>query len=620
MPSSFRTIVVILCCIFANSGAADTQPAPQTINDLRYGETLYHFFQENYFSAITHLTVADKQQPIQYQGSDPELLLGSLYLSYGMHRQAGDIFSRLLDANTPQHIQDKTWFYLARLRYLGGHLDTAQEALQKIINPLPVYHEGSRWNLLTNILLQKKEYQQAIENIKNFSGEPIWNAYSQFNIGVSLSSAKQADASQTWLESVGNTISDEQEMLALRDRANLALGYTQIQANKPEQAIKAFEHIRLSGPLSNKALLGIGWAYHLQKNYDAALIPWMELRNRHTINTSVQEALLAIPHTLELLDKPQAALAYYNEAVNTYDNELTRLANVLRAVETGELLDALKPRSMDDESLQLREQSNLPDSISAPYLSNLLASRQFQNTYQSYRELLFLQQRLRFWQQQTPSYKLMLTERANAYQHKLKIIRDDQRLETLTAHKQQRDKLAAELQQIETTENSLALVKDEERDVLNRLNRIETKLQLLKGHGDYSEQAEKFRLLKGMLTWQTDSEFVARHWQLKRSMIELDRSIIKAETAKASLQNSWQRQAPSAFNDFQRRLSGYTARLHHLQQQIDLITTEQTRFLQSLAINTLRQKRRQLENYHIRAKYGLTRLYDKLNKDRQGTK
>ena len=617
MPLSFKTVVLLLCCSLSNSSLAESKITPQSINDLRYGETLYHFFQENYFSAITHLTVAEAQQPIQDQGSEPELLLGSLYLSYGMHRSASDIFTRLLDNNAPQYTQDKTWFYLAKLRYVGGHFDAASEALQKIKNTLPSYHEGSRWNLLANILLKQQKHQQAIDTLQHFSGDPIWKAYSQFNLGVALSRAKQVQQGQQWLDTVGRLPAPEQEIRALRDRANLALGYTYIQSQTPENAVEAFGRIRQSGPLSNKALLGIGWAHHLKKNYNEALTPWMELRKRHTINTSVQEALLAIPHTLELLDKKQAALAYYNEAVNTYDNELTRLANVLRAVETGELLDALKPRSMDDESLQLREQSQLPDSISTPYLSNLLASQEFQSTYQSYRELLFLQHRLRFWQAQLPSYHLMLTEREKGYQKKLITIRDDKRPEHLSAFIERRDQLAQELDEIQSTENGFALVQGDERGVLKRLNRIEKKLSRLQGRGDYTEHAEKFRILKGLLSWKVDTEFVSRHWQLKRNLIELDRNIKKAGIAKASLQNSWQRQAPSTFTDYQSRLARLSARLQYLQEQINIVSAEQTRFLQQLAVNTLRQRRRQLENYHIRAKYGLTRLYDKLQKDKR---
>ncbi|MFO7602219.1 MAG: hypothetical protein R6X06_00210, partial [Gammaproteobacteria bacterium] len=256
MPLPLRTVALFLCCSLASSAAPATPPAPQPINDLRYGETLFHFFQENYFSAITRLTVAEKQAPIRHQGAEPEVLLGSLYLSYGMHRAAGDIFTRLLDANIPQPTLDKTWFYLARLRYLAGHASAAQEALQNIKGTLPPYHEGSRWNLLTNILLRQQHYPQAIESLQRFNGEPIWNAYSQFNLGVTLAQTEQTREGQAWLETVGRLPADAEELQALRDRAYLALGYTYIQAQKPQAANDAFGRVRLSGPLSNKALLG----------------------------------------------------------------------------------------------------------------------------------------------------------------------------------------------------------------------------------------------------------------------------------------------------------------------------------------------------------------------------
>ena len=38
--------------------------------------------------------------------------------------------------------------------------------------------------------------------------------------------------------------------------------------------------MRLEGPFSNKALLGVGWADAEMDNYQRALVPWMELRSR----------------------------------------------------------------------------------------------------------------------------------------------------------------------------------------------------------------------------------------------------------------------------------------------------------------------------------------------------
>ena len=48
------------------------------------------------------------------------------------------------------------------------------------------------------------------------------------------------------------------ELIALKDRAHLALGFAYLQKKNPQQARLALERVRLSGPYSNKALLAIG--------------------------------------------------------------------------------------------------------------------------------------------------------------------------------------------------------------------------------------------------------------------------------------------------------------------------------------------------------------------------
>ena len=77
----------------------------------------------------------------------------------------------------------------------------------------------------------------------------------------------EADANLT---AVGTLNSGQPELLALRDRANLALGFAYLQANQPEQARVPLERVRLNGAYSNKALLGLGWADAATGDYQ----PW----------------------------------------------------------------------------------------------------------------------------------------------------------------------------------------------------------------------------------------------------------------------------------------------------------------------------------------------------------
>ena len=80
-------------------------------------------------------------------------------------------------------------------------------------------------------------------------------------------------------------------MTSLRDKANLALGYAFLQDDQPLAAKPALQRVRLEGPFSNKALLGVGWADAELENYSRALVPWMALRGRNLLDSAVQESI-----------------------------------------------------------------------------------------------------------------------------------------------------------------------------------------------------------------------------------------------------------------------------------------------------------------------------------------
>lgn len=93
MTSLFKqSITIALVSSFAITNVLSEERDPQQINDLRYGEALYNFYQERYFTSITNLLVAKDRKPITTQNIDPELLLGGLYLYYGLHQNASGIF------------------------------------------------------------------------------------------------------------------------------------------------------------------------------------------------------------------------------------------------------------------------------------------------------------------------------------------------------------------------------------------------------------------------------------------------------------------------------------------------------------------------------------------------
>ena len=59
------------------------------------------------------------------------------------------------------------------------------------------------------------------------------------------------------MNEVGQIAAPTEELAALRDKANLALGFAWLNANRPEDAKKVLQRVRLEGPQSNKALLAV---------------------------------------------------------------------------------------------------------------------------------------------------------------------------------------------------------------------------------------------------------------------------------------------------------------------------------------------------------------------------
>ncbi|MCP5093664.1 MAG: hypothetical protein GY949_22405, partial [Gammaproteobacteria bacterium] len=110
---------------------------PIVVQDPHFGDVLFHFYQEDYFPAIVRVLAAKEQQKLDNHADDAELLLGGMYLSFGHHLEAAEIFERLLANNVAPDVRDRTWFFLAKIWYQRGYLDKSQEALSFIQGDLP---------------------------------------------------------------------------------------------------------------------------------------------------------------------------------------------------------------------------------------------------------------------------------------------------------------------------------------------------------------------------------------------------------------------------------------------------------------------------------------------------
>ena len=183
--------------------AADGKPEPTVIRDAHYGEVLFYFYQEDYFPAIVRLLAAQRQTQLENHLDESELLLGGLYLSYGHHQRAAEIFERLLSGNVEPEIRDRTWFFLAKVWYQRGYLERSRQALGEIRNELPKNLQREALLLEAQILIDSGVYDQAIARLQNWKGKTEWASYAKFNIGVALVRSGRIDDAAELLSDLG---------------------------------------------------------------------------------------------------------------------------------------------------------------------------------------------------------------------------------------------------------------------------------------------------------------------------------------------------------------------------------------------------------------------------------
>jgi hypothetical protein len=121
---------------------------------------------------------------------------------------------------------------------------------------------------------------------------------------------------------------------------------------------------------------------------------------------------------------------------------------------------------------------------------------------------------------------------------------------------------------------------------------------------------DKVRLMKGVLYWRLSESFKARLWNERRSVKELEASLI--ETQKRAVQVRQARAGtPSTTGAFAARVAAIVARMDELQQRLAALTDKQNRFLQDLAIEELGRQKQRIETYQVQARFELAAIYDK---------
>jgi hypothetical protein len=458
--------------------------------------------------------------------------------------------------------------------------------------------------------MKQGRYDEAIAALSNWHGAPDWTAYAQFNLGVALVRRERLAEAAKYLDRVGTMSTRSPELLALKDKANLALGFALLQAQRAAEAKPILQRIRLEGPYSSKALLGVGWADAGMGEFKRALVPWLELRKRSLLDSAVQESFLTVPYAYSQLSASGQAAEYYNTAIESFDSELKLIDESIEQIRSGKMLDRLLDDDKKDTLTWYWQLTTVPDAPESRYLYALLASNEFQEGLKNYRELNFMRRNLDGWHDDIAAFHDMLDTRQAAYTQRVPKADAVLAATDLDGLTQQRVDFESRINDIEKSNDVAALGTPEEQQTWARLKRIEDYLAAHPGDPELAEMREKHRLMKGVMYWRLSESFKARVWNERRSVKELE-GILKETQKRAVLVKQAREGTPLTTGEYGSRVSDVRGRIDDLQQRLADVSEKQNRFLQVLAIEELEGQKQRIETYQVQARYELAAIYDR---------
>ncbi len=340
----------------------------------------------------------------------------------------------------PQLGGDRAQLALERLAlgeaYFGrGDLERAEPLLRAARDDLPPT-QAQRWRFAqAQLLIARNQVPAAIKLLNTADSEAVEalrymdqlvdslreTGYGRYNLGVELLAHGEEQRGLSWLDLVGRSNSNDEQLLALRDKANLTLGWHFLEAKQGRTALGVLGRVRAEGPYSDAALLGIGWAElvpagdihwrsklsnepQTKTDYTMDLAPsmrhsllqlkvlepelhgergprsfgrdappkdrreglqraqglWRSLLDQHGDSSATQEAALAVAYAYDQLDDVPNARSAYADAIAQLETAQQRLTDSIAALRNGALAVQLSQAADAFELYQTLAQFGLP--------------------------------------------------------------------------------------------------------------------------------------------------------------------------------------------------------------------------------------------------------------------
>ncbi len=620
-----RLFVLSIILIFSASSALATPSAPRELKDLYFGEALYHAFQADWFDAIARLDT----ELMQYHGVDePELDtlhyhinqaefdVGDFELAYRMHSRAGRAIKMVIEGRVDELVRNEAIFRLARIYFWKDQPQNAQKVVERIKGGVPEDIRDDLAFLQAQIFMANGRFDDAARILKELQSAKSLEGFTSYNLGIALLKGGNDVEGRQRLDQTGRLESTNLATLAIKDKSNLVLGDKLMNENNFEGAKDVLDRVRLSGPFSNRALLGSGWADASRNRFENALVPWTILAKREVTDLAVQEAMLAVPYAYGKLGVYSKAALMYGRALEAFGKEIDKLGASIKSIREGHFLQALVREELKQDPDWVVKLRKLPQTPETYYLLDLMASHDFQESLKNYLDLEELRKRLEVWGRDLDAFEEIIDKRRAYYQPLLPAIdREFRRLDSrMRLRLEQRDRIEQRLQTMLVAPRPDYLITAEERKINEQIALLERKLTSGRTNVPVPGEVEaRIKRLRGVLDWNVQTEYNRRFTDAYNHLRELNREVDLLKRQYAAFVRTRQA-ATQSYEGYDEVIRRERLRIQTAQGKVGDLMARQGQMLESMAVNVLTKRRDRLAELQIQARFAMADSYDRATK------
>lgn len=396
-PGYVAIVLTLLTGIFPFSVIANDNPSAPSEDIVRYQEVFFHFYRKDSFNALVNLSAGIEKKNIIDNRWANELLLGNLYSMYQLPEQAETRLLSVVNAEAGERQKDLARFYLAKVYFEQKRYPEFFSAIEKTGKHLPPALVQEKYYMTGMVYLEMKQLENTIDMLDEMDVDNDHYHYLAFNLGAAYFTSGEVKKGEKLIRKIGEDQYDSEDMLSLRDKSNIVLGYYYLREVKPDEAVAVLENVRLDGPFSNKALLGLGWAYSQLNKFRKALVPWLTLAEKSALDVTVQEAKLASAFAYRQLGAERKAMLSYKKSIDEYESVKKYYQHEISNAFNHNIFSSLVNRKRNDDFATTQALKKLIKTREGEVLFDLLSEEKFQQLFSDYRDLRQLQDKLAQW-------------------------------------------------------------------------------------------------------------------------------------------------------------------------------------------------------------------------------